>query len=121
MKQNEHLKSAKVYFENDCPYMELVYEYEDKKGLHELTFPKVEFPFRISRIPNVYHDNGRTPTMSLCGDCVELYKGNVQSFTDVYFIDRVVEPKVHEMTLSEIEEKLGYCVKIISEKENINA
>ena len=32
-------------------------------------------------------------------------------------VDILVEPAVHELTLKEIEEKLGYIVKIVSEKK----
>ena len=37
--------------------------------------------------------------------------------TPNYAFDIVTEPAVHEMTLDEIEEKLGYKVKIVN-KEN---
>lgn len=37
--------------------------------------------------------------------------------TPEYVFDIVTEPAVHEMTLDEIEEKLGYKVKIVN-KEN---
>lgn len=37
-------------------------------------------------------------------------------FDDVYFADYISKPYVREMTLKEIEKKLGYKVKIVSDK-----
>ena len=31
--------------------------------------------------------------------------------------DILIKPKIHEMTLEEVEEKLGYKVKIVSNKD----
>ena len=36
---------------------------------------------------------------------------------NVYFTETVIEEKTHEMTLDEIEKKLGYKVKIVNKKE----
>ena len=38
---------------------------------------------------------------------------------NVVFLDVITKKKVHEMTLEEIEKKLGYSVKIVT-KENKN-
>jgi hypothetical protein len=35
----------------------------------------------------------------------------------IFYTETVIEEKTHEMTLDEIEEKLGYKVKIVSKKE----
>lgn len=37
-------------------------------------------------------------------------------FDDVYFTDYISKPYVREMTLKEIEKKLGYKVKVVSDK-----
>ena len=34
----------------------------------------------------------------------------------VSYIDKIIKPAVHEMTLEEIEKELGYSVKIVNEK-----
>lgn len=38
-------------------------------------------------------------------------------FDDVYYVDYISKPCVKEMTLEEIEKKLGYKVKIVSEEK----
>ena len=135
---NQRLKDATVYFENKRPYMKLVYEYEDNKGFHELVFPKVEFPFDTCNVPTLYdsyaslcpsRDGSHLYIINYSNEA-QLFKGVaridigdiVHTYDSVYYVDKIVKPKVHEMTLEEIEEKLGYPVKIVAkEKENKNA
>lgn len=38
-------------------------------------------------------------------------------FDDVYYVDYISKPCVKEMTLEEIEKKLGYKVKVVSDKK----
>lgn len=38
-------------------------------------------------------------------------------FDDVYYVDYISKPRVKEMTLEEIEKKLGYKVKVVSDKK----
>ena len=135
---NQRLKDAAVYFENKCPYMKLVYEYEDEKGLHEIVYPKVEFPFDTCNVPTVYDSYTQLcPSRDGCHLYIinytneaQLFKGVahidiggiVHTYDSVYYVDKIIKPKVHEMTVEEIEEKLGYPVKIVAkEKENKNA
>lgn len=113
MKMNQSLKSAKVYYENGTPFMKLVYTYDDKDGGHEVTFPKVEFPFPTQNLPSInYYDGITIDTIS---DAEIFFKDRI------CYIDELVNPKPREMTLEEIEKSLGYPVKIVSErKENNN-
>ena len=59
---------------------------------------------------------------------LSLFKGNAKIIKDdgvavkednVVFLDVITKKKIHEMTLEEIEKKLGYSVKIVT-KENKN-
>ena len=123
---NQRLKDATVYFENKRPYMKLVYEYEDNKGSHELVFPKVEFPFDTCNVPTVY-DGSHLYIINYSNEA-QLFKGVaridigdiVHTYDGVYYVDKIVKPKVHEMTLEEIEEKLGYPVKIVVKEKEKN-
>lgn len=114
MRTNESLKSAKVYYENGVPYIKLVYTYDDKDGGHEVTIPKVEFPFPTQNLPSInYYDGVTIDTLS---DAEIFYKDGI------CYADKLIKPVVHEMTLEEIEKSLGYPVKIVSKrKENKNA
>lgn len=103
--------------------LKLIYEYEDKKGVHELIFPCVELPYEIShKIPAFINFNDA----SISGNCMKfenvchlsIRRGDVTTdehyYKDVFFVDYLKVPKVYEMTLEEIEKELGYAVKIIS-------
>ena len=136
--QSPHLIDARVLrvgFNNW--FMRLVYSYEDEKGVHKVIFPKVEFPFPTFSIP--VPSNEALADRHYCGTGVKISYNpcmfisplpitKLQKDTDRlaksigidtpnYAFDIVTEPAVHEMTLDEIEEKLGYKVKIVA-KEN---
>lgn len=136
--QSPHLIDAHVLrgrFDNW--FMRLVYTYEDEKGVHKVIFPKVDFPFPTLSIP--VPNNEDVPDCHYCGTGIKMSYNpcmfisplpitKLQKDTDrlaksrgvntpEYAFDIVTEPAVHEMTLDEIEEKLGYKVKIVN-KEN---
>ena len=114
-----------------------LYSYEDEKGVHKVIFPKVDFPFPTLSIP--VPCNGNLPPWDYCGTRASISNNpnmfitpfpitKLQKDTDrlaksrgvdtpEYAFDIVTEPAVHEMTLDEIEENLGYKVKIVN-KEN---
>lgn len=136
--QSPHLIDARV-IRGKCDnwFMRLVYSYEDEKGVHKVIFPKVEFPFPTLSIPvpnnealsdRNYYGAGVKISYNPCMFISPLPITKLQKDTDRlaksrgidtpnYAFDIVTEPAVHEMTLDEIEEKLGYKVKIVS-KEN---
>ena len=136
--QSPHLIDARVLrggFDNW--FMRLVYSYEDEKGVHKVIFPKVDFPFPTLSIPvpsnealsdRHYCGTGVKISYTPCMFISPLPITKLQKDTDRlaksrgidtpdYAFDIVTEPAVHEMTLDEIEEKLGYKVKIVN-KEN---
>ena len=133
--QSPHLIDARVLrgvFDNW--FMCLVYSYEDEKGVHKVIFPKVEFPFTTLSIPvpsnealsdRHYCGNGVKISYTPCMFISPLPITKLQKDTDRlaksrgidapnYAFDIVTEPAVHEMTIDEIEEKLGYKVKIVN-------
>ena len=135
--QSPHLIDArvlKVGFNNW--FMRLVYSYEDEKGVHNVIFPKVEFPFPALSIPvpsnealsdRHYGGTGVKISYTPCMFISPLPITKLQKDTDRlaksrgidtpdYAFDIVTEPAVHEMTLDEIEEKLGYKVKIVNKE-----
>ena len=109
---------AAIYEDEDNEfYMRLVYTFTDGYGTHELTFPKVELPFNRINIPDMkmggpfLYENLR-----ICSKKeMRLLEGSVSwSAESRYFFDRIVEPKVHQMTIEQIEEELGYKVEIVT-------
>ena len=126
MKRNIHLKEAKVYQNiGGNWFMSLTYSYDDTDGRHELIYPKVEFPFTTKEFPHTYTEDDccweNRMLMTTVHDHI-VYKGvpidprTAKTLDACYMADILVEPKVCEMTLEEIEKKLGYKVKIISDK-----
>lgn len=95
-------------------YMKLVYTYTDELGKHELTFPNVELPFNKTDLPDIIQSMG--DEVFLIGkQRMRLLKGSVYwSNEKQCFFDRVTEPKVHRMTIEEIEKELGYKVEIVT-------
>ena len=133
MISNEHLTSAEVYFETGVPFIKLEYEYENDDGTHRILFPRVEFPFSCLMVPTIsttddqsYISSRSAMDSRFCE--LSLFKGNAKIIKDdgsavkhnnVVFLDVITKKKIHEMTLEEIEKKLGYSVKIVT-KENKN-
>ena len=118
MKINQELKEANIYEENGSYYMKLVYEYETESGFYRRTYPKVSFPVTLLRVPFTNIASYLGPVyislddeLAVCeADCIVRGK----EFRCIKFVDELIKPKVHEMTLEEIEKKLGYPVKIVS-------
>lgn len=131
MKTNQSLKSVKVYYENGVPFMEMVYTYDDKDGGHEVTFPKVEFPFPTGHLPNIIYDPAHPDvefSSSTKGSPNTIHYLSPSMFISLspsvkifckdgdYSSDKLVSPRASEMTLEEIEKLLGHPIKIVSER-----
>ena len=131
------LESARTYrTKDDLWKMELVYTYEAKDGTHRFTIPACELPVSQSLIAidvkNLrYYDEFSTNNSSgfhfdafvVQRDDARLHKGYVDIINDkdkravnVIWQDQLVNPRVEEMTIEEIEKKLGYKVKIINKE-----
>ena len=117
------LKDAQIYMLDGSRYLQLVYQYEDDVGIHELTIPQVEFPFR-NRL-NFKHTHETNPALKkvsirLCtnGDIVNVYLHDTKSDDGmVYYLDKIIKYKPKKMTIEEIEKKLGYKIEIVSRKK----
>lgn len=117
------LKDAQIYMLDGSRYLQLVYQYEDEVGIHELTIPQVEFPFgnRLN-LKHIYETNPalRRVSIRLCteGDVANVYLYDTKSSDGmVYYLDRIVKYKPKKMTIEEIEQKLGYKIEIVSRKK----
>ena len=128
VKNNEKLKDAVAYHDDYGRwYLKLVYSYEDDRGLHDLIYPKVQFPFSTTIYPEVQfppismYGNGSMPPFIEPFDRLDLLEDDVINPNDgakytSNLVDILIKPKVHEMTIDEIEQKLGYGIKIINKK-----
>lgn len=119
------LKIADTYYEDGEYYLKLVYEYESNDGTHQLTFPKVSFPFRKDRIPDMrtgaYDDSLYLTTYLDSKLLLQEVKyidcdGETITTSPASVVDYITKRKVHKMTIEEIEKELGYKVEIVSKK-----
>lgn len=130
MKNNVQLVGVTAYTdEYEDWFLKLVYTYDDNKGKHELIFPKVDLPFSMLGIPYlVSNSNGdfinMTNSYTFGEDAYcHVREGVVKNpltgkeIDTTIMADILIKPKIHEMTLEEVEEKLGYKVKIVSNKD----
>lgn len=130
MFKNGKLKDAKLFKENGKYYLSLTYTGEDMGGVYELIIPKMNihdclynsplFEHKIismSDVGTALFDDCR---FNLCKKdvCYNGIDGKEHIAEDVFYLVNTVEKKTHKMTLSEIEEKLGYKVEIVSKKED---
>lgn len=109
-------------------FLYLVYQYMDKVGnRRELTIPRIKLPFRTDQMPSIRVDETFGPPsmreysyyIRVLDDKLPVLpmKGFAESGDGPCIIERVIEYAVKEMTQEEIEQKLGYKVKIITDKE----
>ena len=115
-----HLKQSTTYVEDGKIYLKLSYTYDGDDGTHEVTFPKIDLGFYTEQIPSTENHLPLYARIDNCyGDSFTLRDAEIPgSRTPVCYFDKLIKPAVKEMTLEEIEKKLGYPVKIVNKKEN---
>lgn len=129
---NEKLNYAKVYKDpTGIWWIRLEYSYEEKDGKHAVIFPKVTLPFTQQSIPEICFSTdeygaAENPYIQ-CYKGSWLYKGTCglaqsRGVTDVSECFNIItEPaKPKKMTISEIEDELGYSIQIVDNKEDKN-
>lgn len=134
-KKNTRLTRVWPYQDVDNEwFLELTYDYDADDGEHTLIIPKVRLPFTEARLPmftyvgidtcGFYCENVCTIDTigySSYGD-TQIFSGvvtdprNGEQLNACMYADILVKPKVREMTLEEIEKKLGYKVKVVAKK-----
>lgn len=128
MNKNVVLKECKGFEEDNHLYLKLVYEYEDEHGVCELIIPKLDLEIRTDYLPNILHDvttnshdkyfvDWENHIFSLSTPDVTVNKNDKPStYQNVFYVVSPVKENIHEMTLAEIEKKLGYKIKLVSEE-----
>lgn len=127
----KEIKNARIYKEADGRYyIDLRYTEEDDRKITETHIPKIHIPLECGHI-NKFNIGLIDGSAAAGADYVfgnhafRMYEGvstfrtedgERESYPNVLFAEKLIKEKVQEMTLSEIEKKLGYKVKIVSEK-----
>lgn len=124
------LKDKEIFIEDNRLYLKLVYEYENERGVHELIIPKIELQIRTDCIPLInnfgpplfddYSVKWDSIEFKLSRDNVTIEKnGRTNICPKAAYVINTIKEKPREMTIAEIEKKLGYKIKLVSE-ENKN-
>ena len=100
---------------NGCYYLGAKYRIEDENSIRELRIPKMLLNVRPNNVI-IRHDKlCLMPEVNIGFGYMPLVYEDPRN--KIFYTETVIEEKTHEMTLDEIEEKLGYKVKIVSKKE----
>lgn len=114
------LANVELVKENGAYYLSLEYLLEDDNRVEKLIIPRAKIPIDNDFYPILAHS---TPTFSryFGGGNVSLesgyegYRFELKAGPDArLFTLETIKEKEHEMTVEEIEKKLGYKVKIVS-------
>lgn len=116
------LKNIELFEEKGQYYLKLKYIIEDERRIKELEFPKVGIPFNKNVYPNVdTHWSYANRSCSLRAGCygvesLPILPGETSEANHVYYTEKTIKEKQTEMTIAEIEKKLGYKIKIVAEE-----
>lgn len=114
------IKNVAVYKEDDKYYLNVTAMREDEYGVYEINIPKIwlgigEDLRGVSFDRLCPHVGGVTFEI---GELYSMYRGRVFGTKDeALFAERIIETKVHKMTVADIEKKLGYKIEIVSEEK----
>lgn len=113
---------------NGCYYLGAKYRIENENSIRELHIPKMFLNVRpnnviirhaqeSSEFPNAdgLYELCLRPEVNIGFGYMPLAYEDPRN--KIFYTETVIEEKTHEMTLDDIEEKLGYKVKIVSKKE----
>ena len=118
MSNKSYLKDLQLHKKEDekCVeyYLSAVYHDENDAGIWEIIIPHIVLPLysdhiSVSHNPCLWKEN-----------TVDLGFGDLPMLLDEnghMYYQKLIKEKIHDLTLSEIEKKLGYKVRIVSEKK----
>ena len=110
--ENGRLVDIKVNKEDMGVTLDLTYEYTDVIGnVHEHVITRVPLPLYFNPI------NIETKFEFHHGRIIDVGYGDVVLFKDSTVKDRIINYTEKEMTIEEIEKRLGHKVKIVSKEE----
>lgn len=111
------VKDLQLYKENNKYYLSALLDHEDKRGIYEVSMPKIRLPIYSDCAINAESNNYfGTPhyTVTVNFGFGELDVESLDENNNFYTLT-CLEEKVYEMTLAEIEKELGYKIKLKEE------
>jgi hypothetical protein len=112
MKRNCKLINVDLIKEGECYYLTPTYRIEDDIQIVEETLHKIPLPLtNISIITSEHDDSGHHVDIGY--GPIYIPSNRVDTFASV----KVIEEKFQELTVEEIEKRLGYKVKIVDNQK----
>lgn len=99
-------------------YLSAVYQHENEVGIYEVTIPKIWLPIRYGE-PIITTSVCKSTYLS-AESTIDLGFGELTICRDDRghnFYEKLIEEKIKDMTLDEIEKKLGFKVRVVTKKE----
>lgn len=122
-KDNITIKDINVYKEKRKWYMTLVAEVEDDTKVTEYRIPKISLcndgRMAMEQGHGCFSNEAVVTLFSDFGSNVFVCHKGVDNKTGIHgeYVAEVIKEKTQELTLEEIEKRLGYKVKIVSDKK----
>lgn len=125
------IKEARLYPERGSYYIDVTYIVDGEHDVREVRLPKLHIPLLSATgdlIINRQYDNCNPikryrdkPIMYLNHIYPELGECGLRicpmgNEDDPCYLERIIEEKTQEMTIEEIEKKLGYKIKVVAKK-----
>ena len=114
-------ENFEIYKEDGRHYLRIDYDFEDDFGIYKCRIDKLKFDLKIKEVTLESDINARKATVKLEGTDGDFYEevtfNTPICFTDPLFRVELVKEKVQEMTMEEIEKKLGHKIKIVSKSK----
>lgn len=111
MLKSNKLKRLELKKDDSGYYLSAIYEYENEAGVHRAIFPKIRLPIELLNAPVISREDWRSPSK------IDLGFGELPLEGDPGFTIKTICEKIHDVTIEEIEKKLGYKIRIIKEKD----
>lgn len=115
------LTNLELFKENGYYYLHATYQSENDREVYELDFPKLYLGYLYDN-PIIHY--GLCTTSIAEPDTVDLGFGRLiaqrKDGMTGFYTRKTIKEKTHEMTLEEIEKKLGYKVKIVTKEKKKN-
>lgn len=117
--EKHELKDIQLFEENGQYYLKLKYIIENDHRVEELEIPKVCLRFNKNFYPNLNYRRDAYKYQEECDLCtgfgsMKVLPGETSEANHVFYTVKLIEEKPVEMSVSEIEKKLGYKIKIVN-------
>lgn len=112
------IKSAKLYKEDDKYYLDLTYRIEKDRKIEEMWIPKVRLPIEKGTCGS-FRLGMQTAFVLDCSNSVHLpLEERKDEYGEFAFRTMVVEELPEELTIEEIEKRLGHKIRIVNNKKD---